>query len=53
MSGRRLGQHLGSVKTEESEKMMRLDDEMIADLLQWRSQMSCTGDQDWISPAEV
>jgi hypothetical protein len=45
--------HLGSVKTEESEKMMRLDDEMTADPLQWRSQTPCTRNQDWILPAEV
>jgi len=31
-------QHLGPVKTEESGKMMPLDDEMIADLLRWRSE---------------
>ena len=31
-------QHLGPVKTEESEKVMPLDDEMIVDLLRWRSE---------------
>ncbi len=30
-------QHLGPVKTEESEKTMPLDEEMIADLLRWRA----------------
>ncbi len=41
-------QHLGPVKTEESEKVMPLDDEMIADLLRWRSETPYAGDQDWI-----
>ena len=41
-------QHLGPVKTEESEKMMPLDDEMIADLLRWRSETPYAGEQDWI-----
>jgi integrase len=41
-------QHLGPVKTEESEKVMPLDDEMIADLLRWRSETPYSGDQDWI-----
>ncbi len=31
-------QHLGPVKTKESERVMPLDDAMIADLLAWRSQ---------------
>ena len=41
-------QHLGPVKTEESEKVMPLDDEMIIDLLRWRSETPYPGDQDWI-----
>ena len=41
-------QHLGPVKTEESEKVMPLDDEMIADLLRWRSETPYAGDRDWI-----
>ncbi len=41
-------QHLGPVKTEESEKVMPLDDEMIAVLLRWRSETPYAGDQDWI-----
>lgn len=41
-------QHLGAVKTDESEKVMPLDDEMIADLLRWRSETPYAGDQDWI-----
>jgi hypothetical protein len=36
------------VKTEESEKIMPLDDEMITDLLRWRSETPYAGDQDWI-----
>jgi hypothetical protein len=41
-------QRVGPVKTEESEKLMPLDDEMIADLLLWRSETPYAGDQDWI-----
>lgn len=41
-------QHLGPAKTEESEKVMPLDDEMITDLLRWRSETPYAGDQDWI-----
>ncbi len=41
-------QHLGPVKTEESEKVMPLDDEMIADRLRRRSETPSAGDQDWI-----
>jgi integrase len=41
-------QHLGPVKTEESEKGMPLDDEMITDLLRWRSKTLYAGEQDWI-----
>lgn len=41
-------QHLGPVKTEESEKTMPLDDEMITDLLRWRSETPYAGEQDWI-----
>jgi len=31
-------QYIGPVKTDESERIMPLDDEMIADLLRWRSE---------------
>lgn len=41
-------QHVGPVKTEESEKVMPLDDEMIIDLLRWRSETPYAADQDWI-----
>lgn len=41
-------QHLGPVKTEESEKVMPLDDEMIADLLRWRRETRYAKDGDWI-----
>ena len=41
-------QELGPVKTEESEKVMPLDDEMIADLLRWRSETPYAGEGDWI-----
>jgi integrase len=36
------------VKTDESEKIMPLDDEMITDLLRWRSETPYAGDRDWI-----
>ncbi len=39
-------QRLGPVKTEESEKTMPLDDEMITDLLRWRSETPYAADQD-------
>lgn len=45
-------QHLGQVKTDESEKTMPLDDEMLADLLRWRSLTPYAGDQDWIFASE-
>jgi integrase len=45
-------QHLGPVKTDESEKVMPLDDEMIADLLRWRSETPYAGDDDWIFASE-
>ncbi|PYX38367.1 MAG: site-specific integrase [Acidobacteria bacterium] len=41
-------QHLGPVKTEESEKTMPLDEEVIADLLRWRSETPYAHDEDWI-----
>lgn len=41
-------QHLGPVKTRESERVMPLDDAMIADLLAWRSQTKYAKDSDWI-----
>src|SRR5438128_8329377 len=34
--------------TNESEKVMPLDDEMITDLLRWRSETPYAGEQDWI-----
>ncbi|HYK48485.1 MAG TPA: tyrosine-type recombinase/integrase [Terriglobales bacterium] len=45
---KRVFQRQGPVKTEESEKVMPLDDEMIADLLRWRSETPYAGDQDLI-----
>ena len=45
-------QHLGPVKTDESEKVMPLDDEMLADLLRWRSLTPYAGDQDWVFASE-
>jgi integrase len=36
------------VKTEESEKVMPLDDEMIADLLRWRGETPYAKNGDWI-----
>jgi integrase len=41
-------QHLGPVKTKESERVMPLDDAMIADLLVWRSQTKYAKDSDWV-----
>jgi integrase len=41
-------QHVGPVKTEESERVMPLDDEMIADLLAWRAETPYAGDEDWV-----
>jgi integrase len=41
-------QHLGPVKTEESEKVMPLDEEMIDDLGRWRRQTTFAQDNDWI-----
>ena len=41
-------QHVGPVKTEESEKTMPLGEEVITDLLRWRKQTPYAGDQDWI-----
>jgi integrase len=41
-------QHLGPVKTEESEKVMPLDEEMIDDLERWRGQTPYAKDTDWI-----
>jgi integrase len=45
-------QHLGPVKTEESEKVMPLDDEMIAGLLRWRSETRYAKDGNWIFASE-
>ena len=44
-------QHLGPVKTEESEKVMPLDDEMITDLLRWRGETRYAKEGDWIFTA--
>jgi integrase len=41
-------QHLGPVKTEESEKLMPVDEEMIIDLELWRRQTPYAQDTDWI-----
>jgi integrase len=41
-------QHLGPVKTEESEKLMPLDEEMVADLERWRQETPYAQDSDWI-----
>jgi len=41
-------QHLGPVKTEESEKTMPLDEEMIADLLRWRAETPYAKDDDFV-----
>src|SRR5436305_10043207 len=41
-------QHLGPVKTKESERVMPLDDAMIADLLAWRAQTPYAKDNDWV-----
>jgi integrase len=41
-------QHLGPVKTKESERVMPLDDAMIADLLTWRAQTPYAKDGDWV-----
>jgi hypothetical protein len=37
-----------SVKTDECEKVMPLDEEMITDLLRWSSETPYADDQDWI-----
>ncbi len=36
------------MKTEESERLMPLDEEMIADLVQWRQETLYANDGDWI-----
>ena len=41
-------QHLGPVKTEESEKVMPLDQAMIADLVRWRRETPYAQDSDFI-----
>ena len=41
-------QHVGPVKTAESEKVMPLDDEMILALVRWRQQTPYAQDGDWI-----
>jgi integrase len=46
-------QHLGPVKTEESEKTMPLDEEMIIDLLRWRAETAYAKDEDWIFASHV
>jgi integrase len=45
-------QHVGPVKTEESERIMPLDDAMIADLLQWRAETPYASDNGWIFASE-
>lgn len=41
-------QHIGPVKTQESARIMPLDDEMIADLQAWRKQTTYAKDTDWV-----
>ncbi len=41
-------QHVGPVKTEESERVMPLDDDMIADLLDWRSETKYAKNTDFV-----
>jgi hypothetical protein len=41
-------QQVGPVKTMESERIMPLDDEMVADLLAWRKQTTYAKDTDWV-----
>src|SRR5216683_3761084 len=41
-------QHVGPVKTEESEKTMPLGEEIITDLLRWRKETPYAQEQDWI-----
>ena len=41
-------QHVGPVKTRESERVMPLADEMIADLLAWRAETMYARDNDWV-----
>jgi integrase len=41
-------QHIGPVKTMESERVMPLDEEMVADLLAWRKQTTYAKDTDWV-----
>jgi integrase len=45
-------QHVGPVKTEESERLMPLEDAMIADLLAWRAESLYASDADWIFASE-
>lgn len=46
-------QHIGPVKTEESEKVMPLSDEMVADLKAWREFTAYPADSDWIFASPV
>ena len=41
-------QHVGPVKTKESERIMPLDDSMIADLVAWRRETPYAKDSDWV-----
>src|ERR1700690_881065 len=41
-------QKIGPVKTEESEKLLPLDDEMLADLDRWRRQTPYAAEDDWL-----
>lgn len=43
-----LAPHVGPVKTKASERVMPLDDEIIADLLAWRAQTMYAKDSDWV-----
>jgi integrase len=41
-------QHVGPVKTKESERVMPLDDAMVADLLAWRRETPYAQGEDWV-----
>jgi integrase len=45
-------QHVGPVKTDESEQTMPLEDVMIADLLGWRAETPYAQETDWIFASE-
>jgi integrase len=45
-------QRVGPVKTEESEKVMPLSEELVANLGAWRAASAYASDSDWIFPSE-